>query len=252
MYALRAVPLGVLAGLAPLGGPGLGPGLVVLAAALVQLGDVVLGVRERNQGMIFGPAFATVVNAACGVVLLAGWRGETEKHEREKGGVILEFAKSSGQEPKKKEIRVDFQINGSTVTAVGSMINGRERVFINDVEVSKKRSFMPKSSHKILIDDEVYHVEFDFSKLLKNWGYCRLKKDGKSIKEYKIRVSVVKDNRKYALVRIGILAALVACGFLWSYFNLNILLLVAVFLVLVIFVRPMLYGDMKYEAIGEE
>ncbi|KAJ5513122.1 hypothetical protein N7463_002674 [Penicillium fimorum] len=65
MYAVRAVPLEVLAAILPfyLGGPAVAS--VIGAAAIVQAGDVVIGIGRKNAGMIFGASCSTAVHALC-------------------------------------------------------------------------------------------------------------------------------------------------------------------------------------------
>ncbi|KAJ5463103.1 hypothetical protein N7475_008047 [Penicillium sp. IBT 31633x] len=65
MYAVRAIPLEVLAGILPfyLGGPAVAS--VVAAAAFVQAGDVVIGIGRKDVGMVLGASFATAVHVLC-------------------------------------------------------------------------------------------------------------------------------------------------------------------------------------------
>ncbi len=65
MYAARAIPLGVIAGVLPFfAEPGAWPIRVVLiAAALVQVADALIGFGKREWGMIGAPSAAFVVHA---------------------------------------------------------------------------------------------------------------------------------------------------------------------------------------------
>lgn len=62
MYASRAIPLGMLAGLLPFFSAGLAVVLVLGAAAAAQLGDAIIGLSRRSVGMTAGAAIAAVVH----------------------------------------------------------------------------------------------------------------------------------------------------------------------------------------------
>ena len=64
MYAVRAVPFGVLAGLAPFYGTGGMPAALLGVAALIQIGDVVIGAQRRMTSMVAGAAIAALVHGA--------------------------------------------------------------------------------------------------------------------------------------------------------------------------------------------
>lgn len=63
MYAVRAVPLELLAGILPLclGGPAVAS--VVGAAVFVQAADVIIGIGRNDVGMALGASFATAAHA---------------------------------------------------------------------------------------------------------------------------------------------------------------------------------------------
>jgi hypothetical protein len=67
MYAVRGVPLGVAAGLAPVLWPGPACALVLYAAAAAQAGDAAIGLASRKTTMIAGGAVLAVVHAATAV-----------------------------------------------------------------------------------------------------------------------------------------------------------------------------------------
>ncbi|WP_033337588.1 hypothetical protein [Catenuloplanes japonicus] len=64
MYALRGVPLGVLALVLPLARSGPAVAAVLIAAAFAQVGDGVLGIARREWTMVAGPLVVTAVHVA--------------------------------------------------------------------------------------------------------------------------------------------------------------------------------------------
>lgn len=62
MYAVRALPLELLAGILPLylGGPAVVS--VVGAAVFVQAADVIIGIGRNDVGMALGASFATTAH----------------------------------------------------------------------------------------------------------------------------------------------------------------------------------------------
>ena len=70
LYAARAVPIGIAAGIAPMVAKGPGVAGLLLLAAAVQFLDVGVAFVEHRQSMMFGAAFAVVVHAACMRVVL--------------------------------------------------------------------------------------------------------------------------------------------------------------------------------------
>lgn len=69
MYASRAIPLGILAAIAPFVLSSRASALVLFAAALAQLGDVVIGVWRSKRPMIFGGGSAAVIYAVTATLL---------------------------------------------------------------------------------------------------------------------------------------------------------------------------------------
>ena len=70
MYAVRGVPLGVAAGLAPLSWPGPACALILFTAAAAQAGDATIGAATRKSTMIADASVLTVVHAATAVATL--------------------------------------------------------------------------------------------------------------------------------------------------------------------------------------
>jgi hypothetical protein len=67
MYAVRGLPLGVAAGVAPLAWTGPAVALILFAAAAAQVGDAAIGVATRKWTMIAGAAVLAVVHVVTGV-----------------------------------------------------------------------------------------------------------------------------------------------------------------------------------------
>jgi hypothetical protein len=64
MYAVRAVPLGVAAAIAPLAWSGAVCALILFAAAAAQVGDAAIGVATRKWTMIAGASALALIHAA--------------------------------------------------------------------------------------------------------------------------------------------------------------------------------------------
>jgi hypothetical protein len=71
MYAARAIPLGLAAGILPFwpGGPAVA--WLLVTAALIQAIDVVIAAGKREGGMIVGASVGAIVHLACGLAILA-------------------------------------------------------------------------------------------------------------------------------------------------------------------------------------
>ncbi|WP_436520665.1 hypothetical protein [Actinoplanes sp. HUAS TT8] len=69
MYAVRGVPLGVAAGLAPLLWTGPAVSLVLYAAAAAQIGDATIGATHRKATMITGASLLTVIHVATAIAV---------------------------------------------------------------------------------------------------------------------------------------------------------------------------------------
>ena len=70
MYAARAVPFGLVAGILPLFAGGWPVAALLFAAALAQAGDLAIAWNRRIVGMAAGSVLATLVHAALGLLLL--------------------------------------------------------------------------------------------------------------------------------------------------------------------------------------
>ena len=70
MYAVRGVPLGVAAGIAPLPRSSPACSLILFAAAAAQAGDAAIGVAARKWTMIAGASILTAIHAATAVATL--------------------------------------------------------------------------------------------------------------------------------------------------------------------------------------
>ena len=69
MYAARAIPFGLAAGVLPfcLNGPAVA--LLLLAAAATQIGDVAIAISKRELGMGLGAALGAIVHLVCGLAV---------------------------------------------------------------------------------------------------------------------------------------------------------------------------------------
>lgn len=158
---------------------------------------------------------------------------------------------SSGKVIPKKEIRCDFQMEETTVTAVGSLLNGKETVYVNGTKVSAKWSFLPKSSHHFSIGEVVHTVEFDFSKILRKFGFCRLKRAGVTVKTYKVTVSKIESRIKFIALRISFLLLIMGFSFLWTFLNLNTWFLIPPVIILMFLFMRLEIGDIQYELVED-
>jgi len=64
MYAARTVPFGCLAGFLPLFASGWTIAVLLGAAALIQVADIVIALRRRTVGMAIGATIAASVHVA--------------------------------------------------------------------------------------------------------------------------------------------------------------------------------------------
>ncbi len=61
MYAARAIPLGLLAAAAPFAVNGFALRIILLASAMAQLGDSLIGTKKREWGMAIAPAILALL-----------------------------------------------------------------------------------------------------------------------------------------------------------------------------------------------
>lgn len=69
MYAIRAVPLGLLAAVAPWLSGSAAP-TILIAAAAAQIGDAGLGLQRRTWGMVISPLMGAAIYIAMALMLL--------------------------------------------------------------------------------------------------------------------------------------------------------------------------------------
>jgi hypothetical protein len=69
MYAARALPFGLAIGALPFWGGGFAVESILIAAAFVQIADIVIAVQRKNLGMICGAATGAIAHLACAFVL---------------------------------------------------------------------------------------------------------------------------------------------------------------------------------------
>jgi len=70
LYAIRAIPLGILVIVLPWVVTGIVVSILLFVAALIQLLDAILGLKRHNIKMIIGPAIAAIIHIICGLLLL--------------------------------------------------------------------------------------------------------------------------------------------------------------------------------------
>jgi hypothetical protein len=75
MYAVRSIPLEMVAGLLPFWYRGPAVATIVFTSAVVQAADVVIGASKRDRGMITGASIATIIHLLCGYSV---WRGTNQ------------------------------------------------------------------------------------------------------------------------------------------------------------------------------
>ncbi len=69
MYASRALPLGLLTVVAPFVFNGSALQFIFAAASLAQIGDVVIGLKKQEWGMVIAPAILAVIYLAAAWLL---------------------------------------------------------------------------------------------------------------------------------------------------------------------------------------
>lgn len=68
LYAARAIPFGVAAGLIPFWSTGAAVTWVLLTAALIQMLDVFIAIEKKDRRMTVGASIATVVHLSCALL----------------------------------------------------------------------------------------------------------------------------------------------------------------------------------------
>jgi hypothetical protein len=70
IYAVRGIPLGLLAAIVPFFATGVATALILLCVAVVQAADVAIAVPRKNVGMAVGAAVAVVVHCVTAFLVL--------------------------------------------------------------------------------------------------------------------------------------------------------------------------------------
>ena len=68
MYAARAIPFGLAAGILPLWFEGKTVACVLFIAALMQTADVVIAARKKEPGMMVGASVGAIIHVLCGLL----------------------------------------------------------------------------------------------------------------------------------------------------------------------------------------
>jgi len=69
MYAARAIPVGVIAGILPFLARGSTVAWVIFTAAVIQIADVVIALSKKDLRMTIGASFAAAVYILCGFAI---------------------------------------------------------------------------------------------------------------------------------------------------------------------------------------
>ena len=70
MYAARAIPFGLAAGILPFFLRGKAVACVLFIAAVIQIGDVVIAVARKERGMVMGASIGATLHICCGVAVM--------------------------------------------------------------------------------------------------------------------------------------------------------------------------------------
>ncbi|RDW61991.1 hypothetical protein BP6252_11424 [Coleophoma cylindrospora] len=65
MYAVRAIPFGIVVGVLPFWFHGTAVATLLYTAALIQAVDVVIGLGKRDWGMAAGASVGTIIHVLC-------------------------------------------------------------------------------------------------------------------------------------------------------------------------------------------
>jgi hypothetical protein len=68
MYAARAIPFGLAAGMLPLWFAGQAVAWLLFTAALTQGADGVIAARKKQTGMLVGASVGAIIHVLCGLV----------------------------------------------------------------------------------------------------------------------------------------------------------------------------------------
>lgn len=112
-----------------------------------------------------------------------------------------------------------FHDEGTPITAFGSALSGRERIFIGEELISSQRSWNFNTCHKFTHNGSDYEIEFRTTNWLKGELVCSLKKNGVLLDTATKAYATTPDNafswRKFLLSVLygGIFGFCVAWGF---------------------------------------
>ena len=70
MYAARAIPFGLAAGILPFWPGGPAAAGVLFTAAAIQLADVAIVVRKKERGMSIAASVGAIVHLLCGLTIM--------------------------------------------------------------------------------------------------------------------------------------------------------------------------------------
>ena len=70
MYAARAIPFGLAAGILPFWPGGNAIPWILFTAAMIQIADVVVAVGKKERPMVAGASVGAIVHLVCGFLIL--------------------------------------------------------------------------------------------------------------------------------------------------------------------------------------
>ena len=70
MYAARAIPFGMAAGILPLRFRTEPVAWLLFTAAAIQIADVTIAVGKKERGMIMGASVGAIVHVLCGLAIM--------------------------------------------------------------------------------------------------------------------------------------------------------------------------------------
>jgi len=123
-----------------------------------------------------------------------------------------------------------FKMDDITVSAKGSLLFGKELIYINDELVSSKKSINKVSKHKFKKDGKDYEVIFYMPNAMKGRVECMLFQDGQLIEK-----KIMQVQNKHKSIKSAILLLICAVAFLVTMkYDLPIWLMIAFISIVVV------------------
>lgn len=113
-----------------------------------------------------------------------------------------------------------FNDDGTPITAFGSALSGREKVFIGDELISNKRNWRFSTRHKFTHNGAAYEVEFKVTNWRTGELVCNLKKNGvlldTATKAYATKPGTVPSWRRFLLSVVY--GGIFGFGVVWGFY----------------------------------